>query len=109
MAEMSSYGHHLVMRRFTVVACVALLSTLLPLGPAEAGKVAVFEGGGWGHGIGMSQYGAYGRATNGATSASILQHYYSGTNVVNQSDRIPATVRIGLLQAQSDIALRQTG
>jgi hypothetical protein len=41
----------------------------------------VVKGGGWGHGIGMSQYGAYGMARNGATYRQILGHYYTGTEV----------------------------
>ena len=57
--------------------------------PAEASTAAVtasgssftFKGGGWGHGIGMSQYGARGMASGGATHTQILQHYYSGVTV----------------------------
>lgn len=36
---------------------------------------------GYGHGVGMSQYGAYGMAKNGYTYDQILQHYYQGTNL----------------------------
>ncbi len=35
-----------------------------------------FHGGGWGHGVGMSQHGAAGLATAGYTAVQILQHYY---------------------------------
>jgi SpoIID/LytB domain protein len=38
----------------------------------------VFHGGGWGHGVGMCQYGAMARARAGIGYRSILQHYYSG-------------------------------
>ncbi len=38
-----------------------------------------FFGRGWGHGVGMSQYGARGRAIAGQTAAEILAHYYEGT------------------------------
>jgi SpoIID/LytB domain protein len=37
------------------------------------------SGGGYGHGIGMSQYGAYGYALHGWTYQQILAHYYTGT------------------------------
>ncbi len=37
------------------------------------------RGGGDGHGIGMSQYGALGYAEHGATFQAILAHYYTGT------------------------------
>jgi len=38
----------------------------------------VFTGGGWGHGVGMSQHGAYQLARDGKTFAQILAHYYPG-------------------------------
>ncbi len=38
-------------------------------------------GGGYGHGIGMSQYGAYGYALHGWTYQQILGHYYTGTEL----------------------------
>jgi SpoIID/LytB domain protein len=44
----------------------------------KAGSAWVFRGGGWGHGSGMCQAGAIGRAKAGATYAEILGWYYSG-------------------------------
>ena len=41
----------------------------------------VFEGGGWGHGVGMSQYGAKVMADEGFTAAEILGHYYTDSTV----------------------------
>lgn len=41
----------------------------------------VVSGRGWGHGVGMSQYGAYGMANAGHTHEEILAHYYSGTEL----------------------------
>ncbi|MBX7096750.1 MAG: SpoIID/LytB domain-containing protein [Myxococcaceae bacterium] len=41
----------------------------------------VFKGGGWGHGVGMCQVGAIGRAEAGQTYREILGHYYSGAQV----------------------------
>lgn len=40
-----------------------------------------FSGGGWGHGVGMSQYGAKGMADAGFTYDEILSHYYPGTEL----------------------------
>ncbi|OZS77717.1 hypothetical protein CF394_10935 [Tetzosporium hominis] len=34
---------------------------------------------GYGHGVGMSQYGAKGMAEQGATGEDIIAHYYPGT------------------------------
>jgi len=39
------------------------------------------SGGGFGHGVGMSQYGAAGFALHGYTYERILAHYYSGTTI----------------------------
>ena len=39
------------------------------------------RGGGDGHGVGMSQYGAYGSALHGAGYQTILSHYYQGTTL----------------------------
>lgn len=40
-----------------------------------------FVGGGWGHGVGMCQYGAIGMAQSGKSGAAILKHYYGGSQV----------------------------
>ncbi|MDF2590638.1 MAG: SpoIID/LytB protein [Clostridia bacterium] len=41
----------------------------------------LFAGKGWGHGLGMSQYGAKGMAEAGFNFIQILEHYYTGTKV----------------------------
>jgi len=38
------------------------------------------NGAGWGHGLGMSQYGAYGMAQAGNSATQILGHYYGGVD-----------------------------
>jgi stage II sporulation protein D len=58
----------------------ALKSTLfVPI--AQNGAVR-FEGRGWGHGVGLSQFGAKGMADRGYTYRQILEHYYPGTALV---------------------------
>src|SRR3954452_6771782 len=49
--------------------------------PAGSGALFFFSGHGWVHGVGMSQYGAYGYAQHGATYQEILAHYYAGTTI----------------------------
>jgi stage II sporulation protein D len=49
--------------------------------PAGSGALFLFSGHGWGHGVGMSQYGAYGYAQHGSTYRQILAHYYPGTEL----------------------------
>ena len=46
---------------------------------AQAAGMLYVHGGGDGHGIGMSQYGAYGYALHGDDYRAILAHYYTGT------------------------------
>ncbi len=41
----------------------------------------LFTGGGWGHGVGMCQVGAIGRAEAGQTYTQILEHYFTGAQV----------------------------
>ena len=47
--------------------------------PAGSGALLLFTGHGFGHGVGMSQYGADGYALNGWTYQQILAHYFPGT------------------------------
>jgi len=42
----------------------------------------VFRGGGWGHGVGLCQTGAIGRAESGQDYRAILRHYFNGAEVV---------------------------
>ncbi len=62
-----------------------LPSTLFTLSVKKdaAGNPAkyTFTGGGWGHGTGMCQYGAEGRARKGQRAAEILAAYYPGTEL----------------------------
>ena len=41
----------------------------------------LFRGRGWGHGVGMSQAGAFGMARRGITYREILEHYYTGVEL----------------------------
>ncbi|MBN2312941.1 MAG: SpoIID/LytB domain-containing protein [Sedimentisphaerales bacterium] len=45
------------------------------------GKWAFLSGRGWGHGVGMCQYGAEGMARQGKTTEEILAHYYPGSKI----------------------------
>ena len=57
------------------------------------GNVTV-TGSGFGHGVGMSQYGALGMARDGESVRSILTHYYSGTTVASRSDDVDLSVNV---------------
>jgi stage II sporulation protein D len=64
-------------------ACAAALVCALaaPAHAASAKGTLIIRGAGFGHGVGMSQYGAYGYALHGWTYDAILAHYYSGTQL----------------------------
>jgi SpoIID/LytB domain protein len=74
--------------------CLAPLLATLAVLPAYAGTAAaastaapastatlVISGGGFGHGVGMSQEGALGYAEHGFSYTAILAHYYTGTSI----------------------------
>jgi stage II sporulation protein D len=61
-------------------ATAVLATALAALAAAPARADLTLDGHGWGHGIGLSQYGAYGYALlEGRDHAWILGHYYTGT------------------------------
>ncbi len=71
-----------MMRR---TALLTALATLAIAAPAGAASTLTIRGAGFGHGVGMSQYGAAGMAQRGWSHARILAHYYTGT-ALGQTD-----------------------
>jgi stage II sporulation protein D len=61
------------------------------------------RGAGFGHGVGMSQYGAYGYAKNGFTYDAILAHYYTGITLGTTASR---TVRVLLRPYVPSVSFR---
>ncbi len=55
----------------------------------------VFDGHGWGHGVGMCQWGAYGMALKGYNYREILKFYYPNANISNISSVL---VSLGLVK-----------
>jgi stage II sporulation protein D len=79
---------------------LVLAAALLAAAPAAAhAEDLVVDGRGWGHGVGLSQYGAYGFALREARDHEfILRHFYPGTEV----GRAPrARVRVLLKRASA--------
>ena len=71
-----------------------------PRGPSE---FRMF-GGGFGHGVGLSQWGAFGLAKKGWGPTKILRHFYSGTRVARRGG--PNNLRIGLVQGADAVRLQ---
>ena len=91
----------LVLIAFTIASLAAL-----PAGDAAArSRPFAFHGGGWGHGVGMSQWGAYGLARKGWTDGRILRHYYRGTRVVRWR-RAPRHIRVGIAEGLRAVHVR---
>jgi stage II sporulation protein D len=57
----------------------------------------VVEGAGWGHLIGMSQYGAQAMASAGSTYPEILAHYYGGLTPAPGGGFLPEQLAVGLV------------
>ncbi len=75
--------------------------------PASAGAATTFliDGRGWGHGIGMSQYGARGYAEAGWGYERILKHFYRGTTL----QPLPARpVRVLLAEGKPSVKIGST-
>jgi SpoIID/LytB domain protein len=62
---------------------------------ASASGPVVFRGHGWGHGLGMSQYGAQGAARLGCSYRQILTTYYRGSSVTSAT--VPRTVFLRMM------------
>jgi stage II sporulation protein D len=100
-----------ILRRATLLA---LLVSGLTVGPASGGFTPpalkgtpqfVITGHGWGHGVGMSQWGAYGYAQKGVAYDKIVTHYFPGTKLETTTVK---SIRVLLAQTPS-ITISSTG
>ena len=73
---------------------------------AVKARAWVVNGAGFGHGVGMSQYGAYGYAKHGFKYDQILTHYYIGTTIGTTADR---SVRVLLRDGARSVSFRGAG
>ena len=65
----------------SLVAMTTLLLVSAAIPAVGADNEVTINGGGWGHGIGMPQYGAKALAENGQNAHQILQHFYNGASI----------------------------
>ncbi|MEY2426622.1 MAG: hypothetical protein QOI61_2194 [Actinomycetota bacterium] len=86
---------------FTAAALIAGLTVFVASAPPAKAAPSSFqiEGGGFGHGVGMSQYGALGYAQQGWAANDILTHYFTSTAV--QTLQQPSEVRVWLSEDSS--------
>jgi SpoIID/LytB domain protein len=107
-------------RRAATVVVMALVVPAVVIGPPggegsaradqsvgrPADGVFTVQGLGYGHGRGMSQYGAYGAASQGGTAQQILDFYYPGTGTGTAS---LSQIKIALTDDNSDVDVYYDG
>jgi stage II sporulation protein D len=89
-----------------LIGVLALLAAAVAASDCRAATVVVVTGRGWGHGVGMSQWGAYGYARHGWSWQRILAHYYPGTRLGATPD---VTVRVLLAASQPRVQVGCAG
>ena len=94
------------MRKLIISSIVlSFFPTSVLINPAQAvPNEWIIVGSGWGHGVGLSQYGALGQALDGKSWQDILAHYYPGTNLSDSpSDK---QITVGLSQDKTAVFVR---
>lgn len=106
--------------RAVALAIFSLLVGLVP-GPVQAqeGEPSfVVDGSGWGHGVGLSQYGARAIAETGGTLDQIFAQYYEGASLQQMTDVLgaghwmnnePDPLWVGLAQNQTSLRFHVDG
>ena len=85
---------------------LVIFALLFSITPAHAAEVPIefnFQGTGYGHGVGLSQIGARGKALNGEQAQSILTYYYCGSQILPMTDNQNIRVNVGHLLTQATL------
>ncbi len=97
--------------RFLIVLGVVTCLLSGTMGATRANAAAsvpagfTITGAGFGHGVGMSQYGAQGMGLDGFTASQILTYYFPDTTVDPHAFATNA-IRVGILQDRNFVAVR---
>jgi stage II sporulation protein D len=70
-------------------------------------SAVVVTGRGWGHGVGMVQWGAYGKARRGLSASDILAYYYGGFRP--QEEPEPGLIRVLVASGLSALRISPSG
>lgn len=81
--------------RLVVALCATLLASFLPSAQADIPTQISFIGKGYGHGVGMSQYGARGLALRGDTATAIMNYFFPGSEVLPLTDDQILRINVG--------------
>ena len=96
-------------RSLVAAAAVTVVASLVIAAPASAHPHGptddefTFVGGGWGHGLGMSQFGALGRAEAGLSYSEILAFYYDGTELTADPSLVPDDIDVRIAVRNSTV------
>lgn len=74
---------------------------------SQQGDAVVITGRGWGHGVGMVQWGARGKAERGMPHSDILAFYYGGLMPTKSGE--PGRIRIGLAVDIEELTIERAG
>lgn len=94
----------------TLVALLMVATIAVPGGTAAAADepTVTFSGAGWGHGVGLSQYGAFGASKDGKSAEWITSHFYKGTTLekLGEGDlSVPDDLWVGLQRDLETVTL----
>jgi len=115
VAQPSNGARHGRRAKLVLAGALAVLALLIAAGPAGAWSsesAFLISGHGWGHGIGMSQWGAYGYAKNGWAYKAILRHYYTGISfgaAANSAIRVRLRSGLSTVKVSCPKAFTATG
>jgi SpoIID/LytB domain protein len=77
---------------------------------STSGDTVTVDGGGYGHGVGMSQWGAYGKARRGLKASDILAAYYGGLRPTTMpAGQLPQTIKVALGVGESSTTVTSPG
>jgi SpoIID/LytB domain protein len=102
-------GSRSTLTRTGIVLAGAALLLIVAMSSEASADEFTFDGRGWGHGVGMSQYGARAMAEHGRSTGQILSHYYQGTSTANSPWNDSSTsnhIWVGLFQNRTDLRVQ---
>lgn len=91
-----------------ILRVIVVAALLVPTAPSTASTAVpdafVIAGAGLGHGVGMSQVGAFVQAQSGRTAAEIISHYYPKAQLAQVNDDVEILVNVAANQNQLKLA-----
>ena len=104
--------------RAIALTVFSLLVGLVPVTAQAQEATFVVDGSGWGHGVGLSQYGARALAEKGSTVEQIIANYYDGVSLQQVTDVLgpghwinadPEPLWVGLAQNVTSLTFQAIG